>query len=89
MALFGLNHPVSFVTSLIAITLVGMRLALSLKKPGQAAGLTILLVVLAPAFVLCVPNVVAHICFIFWAKAKLDQDLRRTVAQELVFRSAG
>jgi hypothetical protein len=64
----------------VTIGLVGTWLALSVKKPNQAAGLTILLVVLAPVFAFCVPNLVIYMALIFWAKGKLEGGLRERIA---------
>jgi hypothetical protein len=79
--LIAMNHPLSFCTGLLAVTFVGLRLALTLKKPGQAAGLTLLWVVVAPAFLVCLPNLLIHLAFILWARYKLEEDMRWVAAR--------
>jgi len=66
-----------------AVVWFGMWLALTLKKPGLAAPLTVLFVLLLPS-VLCVLDVFADLGFILWGMTKLRaQDLRLVVARQL------
>jgi ABC-type transport system involved in cytochrome c biogenesis permease component len=65
-----------------ALAALGMYLALTLKKPGLASPLTILLVLILPS-VLCWLDIFADLFFILWGVSKLRQvDLRAMLAQE-------
>ena len=60
----------------------GMWLALTLKKPGLAPGLTILLVLVLPSWLCCL-DVIADIFFIGWGVTKLhQQDFRVLLARQ-------
>jgi len=64
-----------------ALGCLGVWLALVLRNPGYAAGLTILGVLLLPSFAFCVPDVLIDAGFIAFCLAKLLPDLRRLAAQ--------
>ena len=65
-----------------ALAAFGMWLALTLKKPGLAPGLTILVVLLLPS-VLCWLDIFADLVFILWGVSKLNRaDLRMLLERE-------
>ncbi len=72
-----------------AVIWFGMWLALTLKKPGLAAPLTILFVLVLPS-ALCVLDVFADLFFITWGMSKLRvRDLRLVLARQLEASRAG
>ena len=72
-----------------AVIWFGMWLALTLKKPGLAASLTVLFVLVLPSL-FCVLDVFADVFFITWGMSKLrHQDLRLLVARQLEPARAG
>jgi ABC-type transport system involved in multi-copper enzyme maturation permease subunit len=72
-----------------AVIWFGMWLALTLKKPGLAASLTVLFVLVLPSM-LCVLDVFADLFFILWGMTKLrHQDLRLVLARQLEAGRAG
>jgi ABC-type transport system involved in multi-copper enzyme maturation permease subunit len=64
-----------------AIGFFGMWLALTLRRPQMAAGLTILSVVILPAVVVCVPTLITDAIFIVIGWVKLSEDFRLRQAQ--------
>ncbi len=76
MSLMAIYGAATLLTNVLAIFYFGMWLALTLKKPNQAAGLTLLFVVLLPSFVFCLPGIATDLFFILWAKYKLETELR-------------
>jgi hypothetical protein len=68
-----------FVACLFAICYTGMWLALVLKKPTQAFGLTLLGVFVLPVIVPCFGDIAVYLFFIFFPKHKLETDLRRLI----------
>jgi ABC-type transport system involved in cytochrome c biogenesis permease component len=72
----GLYQLVSFFSTLLALVCVGMWMALTLRKPNAAAGLTVLAVMIVPHFLLCVPNVAIDVLLIIWAYTRLKDQLR-------------
>jgi ABC-type transport system involved in multi-copper enzyme maturation permease subunit len=70
-----------FVADVFAIVWFGMWLALTLKKPGLAPALTILLVMIVPLILWC-GAVLADVFFILWGAIRLQQDLRWIIAQQ-------
>lgn len=70
------------VADVFAVAWVGMWLSLRLKKPGLAAPLTILFVLVLPSIAFCGLDVLADIFFILWAFSRLQQELRWFVARQ-------
>ncbi len=79
---YGMIHLVGSALDFIALGWFGMSLALSSKRPGAAAGLTILLVLVLPMLVYCVPNLIFNIFFIATGSAKLAHTFRQLAAGE-------
>ena len=71
-----LYQVVRFPFDFFALGWMGMWLSLSLRKPHQAAGLTLLFVLVIPSVALCVPTLLTDIFFIFWARRKVLEDFR-------------
>jgi len=75
-----LKQIANSIADFFAVGWFGMWLALSLKKPGTATGLTILYVLVLPAVAFCVPTLATDTVFIVIGVSKLLQDFRsRTV----------
>jgi ABC-type transport system involved in multi-copper enzyme maturation permease subunit len=68
------------VASFFALGWFGIWIALTGKRPQSAAGLTILLVAVLPAFAFCVPTLLIDIVFIMVCRGKLRQDFRLLLA---------
>ena len=66
---------------LVAVSLVAMWLALSLRKPNYAPVLTILYVLVLPSF-LCWLDLFADFVFIVWASARLHSDVRWILSRQ-------
>jgi ABC-type transport system involved in multi-copper enzyme maturation permease subunit len=75
--LLALNTVVDFV----ALGWVGMWLAVSLKRPVLAPGLTVLLVLVLPTVLFCVPAFVVDVLFIAWARHRLAPGFRKLVSE--------
>jgi ABC-type transport system involved in multi-copper enzyme maturation permease subunit len=72
-----LKQIANAVADFFAIGYFGMWLALTLQKPANAAGLTILYVVVLPAIIFCVPSLAVDAVFIVVGVSKLqDKNLR-------------
>ncbi len=69
-----------FVADLIAIGWVGMLIGLTVRKPHLAAGYTLLFMVALPS-VLCWYRLLVDIPVIFWARDRLQRELRTLVSQ--------
>jgi len=79
---FNLPFVVRLGTDLLALCWFGMALALTTRRPNLAPVLTVLFVLILPSlFSFCWLDIVADIFFISWGIAKLQQDLRRLLAQ--------
>jgi len=77
MAVFAMaTHFFDFV----ALGWFGAWLALTMRKPRQAAGLTLLCVLVLPSFLFCIPRLLTDLAFFAWARQKLRQDLRSVCA---------
>lgn len=70
------NNVLKLVLDFYALGWFGMWLALTIKKPNLAVAFTVLLVLVLPSFVFCVPDFLIDIGFIIWARIKLLQDFR-------------
>lgn len=76
-------YAVRFGVDLVALFYFANGLALTLKRPHQTPGLTLLLVLVVPSiFSVCQIDMVADICFIIWGANKTGQDLRRLLNAE-------
>ena len=80
-AFLGGMYTVRMGLDLLAITWVGMGLALTLKRPALAPPLTILLVLILPS-VLCWADALADLLLMAWGASRCRQDLRRLIAQQ-------
>jgi ABC-type transport system involved in multi-copper enzyme maturation permease subunit len=68
------------IADFFAIGWFGMWLALSLRKPAMAAGLTILYVLILPMIAFCVPTLLTDAVFIIIGSSKLSKDFRLRAA---------
>lgn len=83
-SLFCGLYAVRLMLDLFALCWFGMAMALTLKRPHLAPGLTILYVLVLPCLVaLCWLDILADIFFISWGISKLQPGLRRVVAHGL------
>jgi hypothetical protein len=82
---FGLAafKAVTMVADILALGWVGMWLGLSARKPGLAAAMTILFVMVIPTFAFCVPSLIIDLFFILWARNKLLDEFRRAALPPL------
>jgi ABC-type transport system involved in multi-copper enzyme maturation permease subunit len=76
MGAYTLYQMVRHVADFFAAGWFGMWLALTIRKPNAAAGLTILYVLVLPTIIFCVPTVATDAVFIIVGFAKLRQDFR-------------
>jgi ABC-type transport system involved in multi-copper enzyme maturation permease subunit len=74
--LLMLKQIANSIADFFAVGWFGMWLALSLKKPGAATGLTILYVLILPAVAFCIPTLATDAVFIIVGYSKLQQDFR-------------
>ncbi len=65
-----------FILSISAIGWFGMWMGLTVKRTSYARGLTVLFAVILPMMAFCVPDIAIYIFLSYWAKSKLEQDLR-------------
>jgi hypothetical protein len=72
---------ISLLADTFAVGWVGMRLALTAKRPHMAPALTILYVLILPSIV-CVLSLMIDLFFILWAATGLHQDLRWMLARQ-------
>ncbi len=72
----------STVTDFLALGWVGLWLSLSMKKPAYAPGLTVLLVLVLPTLLVCIPDIFLDVFFVAWAREKLERDFRRRVSEQ-------
>jgi len=77
------------VADFFAIGWFGMWLALTLRRPNMAAGLTILCVVILPTVAFCVPTLATDAIFIAIGWVKLSEDFRLRQAQWVTPKPAG
>jgi ABC-type transport system involved in multi-copper enzyme maturation permease subunit len=71
-----------FVMDFLAVGWLGMWLALSMKKPHLAAGMTILVVLILPSVPFCPLDLLADFIIIIWASTKLQTDFRWVLARQ-------
>ena len=69
-------------TDFIALGWVGMWYAASMKTPTLAPGLTMLLVLLLPSVLFCIPAFVLNVLFVVWARERLFRGFRRSVSEQ-------
>ena len=74
-------NAVRMVADFFALFWVGLWLALTMKRPAFAPALTILSVLILPAF-LCYLDIFADLLLILWAATRLQQDLRWVLARQ-------
>jgi hypothetical protein len=77
---FGMQFyqiAVNGVAEFFAVGWVGMWLALSMKKPALAGGMTIFLVLVLSTMLFCVPSFIIALLFIAWARTRLITDFRK------------
>jgi ABC-type transport system involved in multi-copper enzyme maturation permease subunit len=83
--LFGYGYSVlcgvEMVADLFALCWFGMWLALSMKKPRLAPGVTILCVLVLPSMLWWL-DLLVDLLFIAWSVSRLQQDLRVFLAQQ-------
>jgi ABC-type transport system involved in multi-copper enzyme maturation permease subunit len=77
-ALLALNT----VTDFIALGWVGMWFAASMKFPALAPGLTMLLVLVLPSVLFCVPAFLVNVLFVAWARARLARGFRGIISEQ-------
>ena len=70
------------ITDFLALGWVGMWYAASMKSPLLAPGLTLLLVLLLPSVLFCVPAVVVNVFFVVWARERLLNGFRRHISEQ-------
>jgi ABC-type transport system involved in multi-copper enzyme maturation permease subunit len=83
---FGLGSSGFFVlgtvTDILALACVGLWLALSLKKPSLAPGLTVLCVLIAPLLLFFIPDIFYDVALIAWARERLERDFRKRISEQ-------
>ena len=81
---YGLSAVLALntLTDFAALGWVGMWFAVSLKKPASAPALAMLLVLLLPSFLICVPAYAVNVLFVIWARLRLSHGFRRTIAEQ-------
>jgi hypothetical protein len=75
-----LFNMATFILDLLAIAWVGMWMGLSQPRAIQAFAKTLVFVVVIPAFVFCVPNLLFDLFWIAWARRKLEGQFRTAAA---------
>lgn len=73
----------TIITDFLALGTVGLWLALSMKRPALAPGVTALLVLLPPLFLLCIPDIFYNALLIAWARERLGHDFRKRITEQL------
>ena len=69
-------------TDFLALGWVGMWYAASMKSPALAPGLAMLLVLLLPSILFCVPAIVVNVFFVVWARERLLSGFRRSISEQ-------
>jgi hypothetical protein len=77
MTLFSLA---TFILDLLALAWVGMWMGLSQPRAIQAFAKTLVFVVVIPAFIFCLPNLLFDLFWIAWARRKLEGQFRAAAA---------
>jgi ABC-type transport system involved in multi-copper enzyme maturation permease subunit len=72
---------VRFIADLLAVAWVGLWLSLSMRKPGFAPAVTILVVLILPTM-LCWLDLLVDIILISWATSRLQLDFRWVLARK-------
>jgi hypothetical protein len=78
MAIFNI---VTFVADLFALWWVGMWMGLSQKNMNQAFAMTILVAMIIPAVIFCIPDVFMDLALINWAKTRLEREFRKIASE--------
>ena len=79
---FSCVHLAGSMADFFALGWFGMWLSLAGKKPGMAAGWSILFILILPWITYCFPQILLDIILILVTKAKLKQDFRTYVSGE-------
>lgn len=77
---FGMQFyqiAVNGVAAFFAVGWVGMWLALSMRRPALAGGMTIVFVLVLAEILICIPGFVISLLFIAWARTRLITDFRK------------
>jgi ABC-type transport system involved in multi-copper enzyme maturation permease subunit len=83
VSFLGGVYTVRMLLDLLAITWFGIGMALSMKKPQLASGLTILYVLILPSVLsACFLDIVPDVFFIVWGTSKAGSALRRFPLQQ-------
>jgi hypothetical protein len=69
-------------TDFLALGWVGMWYAASMKSPTLSPGMTMLLVLLLPSVLFCVPAFVINVLFVVWARDRLFRGFRRNISEQ-------
>ncbi len=72
----------SFVVSLLAFFWLGLWMGISRPKPLQAFLYTMLIGLILPAVLVCLPNIAIHLGLMSWARTRLRRDFRRVASGE-------
>jgi ABC-type transport system involved in cytochrome c biogenesis permease component len=70
------------VTDFLALAGVGLWLALSLRKPALAPGLTVLCVLIPPLLLFFIPDIFYDVMIFAWARERLERGFRRRLAEQ-------
>ena len=70
----------TLILDLLAIAWVGMWMGLTQPKPVQAFFRTVLMTILLPVLVFCLPNMVLDLFWIGWARRRLEHQFREAAA---------
>ena len=78
----GALLAVNTLTDFLALGWVGMWYAATMKTPTLAPGLTMLLVLLLPSVLFCVPAFIINVLFVVWARDRLLRGFRRNISEQ-------
>jgi ABC-type transport system involved in multi-copper enzyme maturation permease subunit len=70
------------VVDFLALAMVGLWLALSMKRPSLAPGVTALCVLLPPMFLFCIPDFLYSVLIFTWARERLGHDFRKRLSEQ-------
>jgi hypothetical protein len=70
------------ITDFLALGWVGMWYSTSMKTPTLAPGLAMLLVLLLPSVLFCVPAFMINVLFVVWARERLLRGFRRNISEQ-------
>lgn len=75
-----------WVGDILALGWMGMWLGLTAKRPALAGVMNLLLVLALPKILFCVPGPLIDLCFVMWARGRLQTQFRRIVLPEYLPR---